>query len=205
MLSLGFERPSPKADQSKITRHSLVKFKLWRVISDIATMKRKLASLIVVAGLVLTLTSCATSSGRAPAPFPEPRLPESSSSTLAGGIVTGNGVTIQEFSEDVNIDELNEGGLTRYSESSFLLEAGGSGSPACLSNFTAIERNGDEFTLTHRMGNGDRSMICTMDYRFTYFLVEADEPIGEDAVVTIVSSGEVARTLTFEKPVEVKF
>lgn len=202
MLSPGFERPSPKADQSKKTRHSLVKFKLWRVFGDIATMNRKLATLLVVAGLALTLTSCAASTEHTPVPFPEPKLPATPSSTLDGGIVAGNGVTIQEFSEDVAMDELDEGGLIRYSESSFLLEAGGSSSAACLSNFTAIERNGDEFTLTHRIGNGDGDMVCTMDYRFTYFLVEAEEPIGDDAVVTIVSRGEVARTLTFETPVE---
>lgn len=163
-------------------------------------MNRKMAALIVVAGLALTLTSCATPAG--PQPLPEPKLPQTSESTLNGGVVVGDGVTIREISEDIGIDQLNEGGLIRQSENSFAIEAGGSSSAACLSNFTAIERNGDEFTLTHRIGNGDEDMVCTMDYRFTYFLVETDEPIGDDAVANIVSSGEVARTLTFEKPVE---
>ena len=157
-----------------------------------------MVTLIVMVGLALTLTSCAAPTG--PQPLPEPGLPKTSESTLDGGVVVGDGVTIREISEDIGVEELNEGGLIRYSESSFLLEAGGSSSAACLSNFTAIERNGDEFTLTHRIGDGAEGMVCTMDYRFTYFLVEADEPIGDDAVVTIVSRGEVARTLTFETP-----
>jgi hypothetical protein len=163
------------------------------------SMKRKVALMVTLASLTLALSACSPSASVTPSPTPGNTPSEAADSTLNGGVVVGDGVTIREFSmEDETDSPMIGAGLIRKSENSFLVEAGGSSSEACLSNFTAIERNGEEFTLDHRVGNGDENIVCTMDYRFTYFLVEADEPISDDAVANIVSKGEVTNTLTFE-------
>lgn len=161
-------------------------------------MNRKAAALIAIATLALSLSACSSPAG-GPTPSPEPKPPKASETTLNGGVVVGDGVSIREFTlEDEAAESGFQAGMVREAENSFVIEAGGSGSEACRSNFTAIERSGDEFTLNHQVGNGAEGIACTMDYRFTYFLVEADEPISDDAITNIVSRGEVVRTLNFE-------
>lgn len=160
-------------------------------------MNRKIAALIAVATLALSLSACASpASGPSPSPQQEP--PKPSDTTLNGGVVLGDGVSIRELTVEDDAVSGIQPGMVRESDNSFVIEAGGSGSEACRSNFTAIERNGEEFTLNHQEGDGSEGIICTRDYRFTYFLIEADEPISDAAIANIVSKGEVVRTLNFE-------
>lgn len=159
-------------------------------------MNRKFALGLLALPLALALSACSPS---AEAPEETPVI----ASTLDGGVIEGDGVSIRQADEADYPEEIPvEPSLIRVSDNSFMFELGGSSSKACASNFTAVERNGEEFTLTHRSGEGAKDAVCTADYQFTYFLVEADEPISDDALANILVNGNSSRVLTFAGPVD---
>lgn len=153
-------------------------------------MRKLFISSLVALSLVGILSSCSGS-------------PMSShvESTLNGATVTGNGVSVRELSpqEIPVIDEFSSRTLFRDGDN-LIFEYGGSGSAACASNFTAIERNGEVITVTHRVGQGEQGP-CTSDYRFSYFLIELDEPISDDVLLKVFSSQELVQTLTLSQQV----
>ena len=165
-------------------------------------MKTKAVLLVALASFTLLLSACASPGDVTPSPTPVKAPSPPAESTLDGGRVVGDGVSIEQISPKDASDHMRNGVMGRESDNSFIFEYGGSGSKDCLSNFTAIERVGEKFTLEHKIGNGEKGLMCTTDYSFTYFLVTADEPVSDDAVVTVNSDGKAERTFSFGNTVK---
>lgn len=114
-------------------------------------------------------------------------------STLDGGVVTGeSGWSIRETTDEVP----GAGGfefprIVVVDERHLYLEAGGSGSADCRSNFSGIELVDGELRLAHRVGDGTAE-VCTDDYRFTYFEIAAEgsEDLGDVEAIVVMDGDE---------------
>ena len=101
-------------------------------------------------------------------------------------------VSIDDFSVETTLDNH----LTRVSPNEILLELGGSSGDDCQSNFSKLEVEGVNITLTHRVGDGS-DLMCTMDYQFKYFLVESADGLADDIVFHILNDeGQEISTYT---------
>ena len=104
-------------------------------------------------------------------------MPPVTVSTLDGGVVAGNGLTIREYVEAPENLPWEERSLW-LADNQLLFEYGTSGSEACKGNFTAIALEDTTVHLTYRVGMGSEDMVCTDDYKITWYLLESDGPLS---------------------------
>lgn len=105
-------------------------------------------------------------------PAPSDQDNSTSESTLNGGVIENNGLTVHEVTASVGGDFTQQ--AIMQSSSEILLVTGGSSS--CPVNFTDISLDGSTIILDARAGD-DVTVACTEDWHAQSFLITSNEPI----------------------------
>lgn len=120
-------------------------------------------------------------------------FPYLAKSTLNGGMIVGNGITVRQLPK--NLFSV-EPGITRLSDHSLVIAVSASGGESCKPRFTSIQLDDRSLILTE-----DKTPICvTMQIDSYYFLVTALQPLSslEDIYVQSEDSQKSPRLLDLD-------